>query len=159
MMDGPRVLPRRQVVLTMGGVMLAMFLASLDQTVVSTALPRIIADLGGFDRYTWVTTAYLVASTSVVPIVGRLTDIYGRKWFFVAAIVIFLIGSVLAGLSQSMTQLIVFRAVQGLGGGAIMAISFVSVGDLFPRRNEARARGISQRSSPCHRSWAQRWGV
>ena len=141
MMDGPRVLPRRQVVLTMGGVMLAMFLAALDQTVVSTALPRIIADLGGFDRYTWVTTAYLVASTSVVPIVGRLTDIYGRKWFFVAAIVIFLIGSVLAGLSQSMTQLIVFRAVQGLGGGAIMAISFVSVGDLFPPAERGKSQG------------------
>ncbi len=125
----------------MGGIMLAMFLSALDQTVVGTAMPRIIADLGGFDRYTWVTTAYLVASTSVLPIVGRLTDIYGRKWFFVAAIAIFLLGSVLAGLSQSMNQLIAFRALQGLGGGSIMAISFVSVGDLFPPGERGKSQG------------------
>ena len=92
-------LPRRQVILTMAGVMLAMFLAALDQTIVSTAMPRIIADLGGFDRYTWVTTAYLVASTISVPIVGRLTDIYGRKIFFIGGIAVFLVGSVLAGMS------------------------------------------------------------
>lgn len=141
MMDGPGMLPRRQVVLTMGGVMLAMFLAALDQTVVSTALPRIVADLGGFDRFTWITTAYLVASTSAVPIVGRLSDIYGRKWFFVAGIVVFLTGSILAGLSQSMTQLIVFRAIQGLGGGSIMAISFISVGDLFSPADRGKSQG------------------
>ncbi len=95
-------LPRRQVVLTMGGLMLAIFLASLDQTVVSTAMPRIIADLGGFDRFTWVTTAYLVASTTAVPIVGRLSDLYGRKVFFLGGITVFLAGSVLAGVSQTM---------------------------------------------------------
>ena len=125
----------------MAGVMIAMFLSALDQTVVSTALPRIIADLGGFDRYTWVSTSYLVASTAVLPIVGRLTDIYGRKWFIVAAIVVFLIGSVLAGLSQTMNQLIVFRAIQGLGGGSIMAIAFVAVGDLFPPAERGKNQG------------------
>ena len=113
-------LPRRTVVLTMAGVMLAMFLASLDQTVVSTATPRIIADLGGFDRFTWITTAYLVASTTMVPIVGKLTDIYGRKRFFIGGIAIFIAGSVLAGLSQTMNQLIAFRALQGAGGGIII---------------------------------------
>ena len=100
----------------MAGVMLGMFLAALDQTVVSTALPRIVADLGGLDRFTWIATAYLVASTTAVPIVGRLTDIYGRKYFYIAGLVVFLVGSVLAGLSQTMNQLIAFRAIQGLGG-------------------------------------------
>ena len=135
-------LPRRQIVLTMMGVLLAMFLASLDQTVVATAMPRIIADLGGFDRFTWVTTAYLVASTTAVPIVGRLTDIHGRKIFYVAGIIIFLIGSVLAGMSQTMNQLIAFRAVQGLGGGIIMVNSFTAIADLFPPETRGKYQGF-----------------
>ena len=94
-------LPRRQVVVTMGGVMLGLFLAALDQTVVGTAMPRIMADLGGFDRFTWVTTSYVVASTTAVPIVGRLSDVYGRKGFYVAGTAVFLIGSMLSGLSQT----------------------------------------------------------
>lgn len=135
-------LPRRQVMLTMGGVMLAMFLSALDQTVVSTAMPRIIADLGGFDKFTWVTTAYLVTSTTAVPIVGRLSDIYGRKRFYIAGIIVFLIGSVLAGTSQSIDQLILFRAVQGLGGGSIMALSFVAIADLFPPEDRGKYQGL-----------------
>ena len=126
----------------MGGLMMALFLAALDQTIVSTALPRIIADLGGFDRFTWVTTAYLVASTTTVPIVGRLSDLYGRKVFFLAGIVIFLVGSVLAGVSQTMNQLIVFRAIQGIGGGSIMALSFTTVGDLFPPAERGKYQGV-----------------
>ena len=133
-------LPRRQVILTMAGVMLGMFLAALDQTVVSTALPRIVADLGGLDRFTWIATAYLVASTTAVPIVGRLTDIYGRKYFYIAGIVVFLVGSVLAGLSQTMNQLIAFRAIQGLGGGVIFANAFVSIADLFPPAERGNTR-------------------
>ncbi len=135
-------LPRRQVILTMVGLLLAMFLAALDQTIVSTAMPRVIADLGGFDRYTWVTTAYLVASTVAVPIVGRLTDIYGRKIFFIGGISIFIVGSVLAGMSESMTQLIAFRAIQGLGGGVIMANSFVAIADLFPPEERGKFQGF-----------------
>ncbi len=135
-------LPRRQVIFTMVGLLLAMFLAALDQTVVSTAMPRIIADLGGFDRYTWVTTAYLVASTVSVPIVGRLTDIYGRKIFFIGGIAVFLVGSVLAGTSATMTQLIAFRAIQGLGGGVIMANSFVAIADLFPPEERGKFQGF-----------------
>lgn len=135
-------LPRRQIAFTMVGVLLAMFLAALDQTVVATAMPRIIADLGGFDRYTWVTTAYLLASTTAVPIVGRLTDIYGRKIFYVGGIVVFLIGSALAGTSQTMNQLIAFRAVQGLGGGVIMANSFVAIADLFPPETRGKYQGF-----------------
>ena len=135
-------LPRRTVVLTMAGVMMAMFLASLDQTVVGTATPRIIADLGGFDRFTWITTAYLVASTTMVPIVGKLTDIYGRKRFFIGGIVLFIVGSVLAGLSQTMDQLIAFRAIQGAGGGVIMANSFVAIADLFPPEERGKYQGM-----------------
>jgi EmrB/QacA subfamily drug resistance transporter len=135
-------LPRRHIVLTMGGLMLAMFLASLDQTIVSTAMPRIVADLGGFDRFTWVTTAYLVASTTVVPIAGRLSDLYGRKAFFLGGICIFLVGSVLAGVSQSMNQLIAFRAIQGIGGGCIMAMSLTTIGDLFSPAERGKYQGI-----------------
>ena len=135
-------LPTRQLVLAMVGVLLTLFLAALDQTVVATAMPRIIADLGGFDRYTWVTTAYLVASTTAVPIVGRMTDIYGRKAFYIGGIVVFLAGSVLAGLSQTMTQLIVFRAIQGIGGGVIMANSFIAIADLFPPETRGKYQGF-----------------
>lgn len=135
-------LPRRQVLLTMAGVMMALFLASLDQTIVATAMPRIVADLEGFDRFTWVTTAYLVASTTVVPIVGRLTDMYGRKWFYIAGIVVFLLGSVLAGLSQTMTHLIIFRGLQGIGGGTMMASAFIAVGDLFPPEERGKNQGL-----------------
>jgi EmrB/QacA subfamily drug resistance transporter len=140
--DGFVQLPRRQVMLTMGGVMLAMFLSALDQTIVGTAMPRIITDLGGFDKFTWVTTAYLVASTTVVPIVGRLSDIYGRKRFYIAGIVVFLIGSVLAGFSASINQLILFRAIQGLGGGVIMALSFIAIADLFPPEERGKYQGL-----------------
>ena len=135
-------LPRRQVILTMGGVVLALFLAALDQTVVSTAMPRVIADLGGFDRFTWVTTSYLVASTTAVPIVGRLTDIYGRKMFYIGGILVFMVGSVLTGTSQTMNQLIVFRALQGIGGGVIMANSFAAIADLFPPEERGKFTGF-----------------
>jgi EmrB/QacA subfamily drug resistance transporter len=139
---GPGSLPRRQVAITMAGVMLAMFLSSLDQTVVGTAMPRIITDLGGFTHYTWVTTAYIVASTITVPITGKLTDMYGRKWFYTAGIVIFLTGSLLCGLSQTMTQIILFRGLQGLGAGVMMANAFIVVGDLFPPSERGKYQGL-----------------
>lgn len=132
----------RQVRLTLIGVMFAMFLASLDQTIVATAIPRIMADLDGFDRFTWVSTAYIVASTSVVLITGAVSDVYGRKWLYVGGIIVFLVGSVLAATSQTMDALIYFRAVQGLGGGMIMALSFVTIGDLFPPAERAKYQGI-----------------
>ena len=126
----------------MTGAMFAMFLAALGQTVVATAMPRIIADLGGFDRYTWVAAAYLVASTVAIPIAGRLTDIYGRKLFFVLGITAFVLGSIPAGLSQSMNQLIASRALQGIGGGILMTMSFRSIPDLFPPRKRGRFQGL-----------------
>jgi len=131
-----------QIKLTLIGVMFAMFLASLDQTIVATAIPRIMADLDGFDRFTWISTAYIVASTSVVLITGAVSDVYGRKWLFVGAISIFLVGSALAAFSPTMNALIVFRGVQGLGGGMIMALSFVTIADLFPPNERAKYMGI-----------------
>jgi EmrB/QacA subfamily drug resistance transporter len=137
----PESRSRRQVIITMAGVLMAVFLASLDQTVVGTAIPRIVTDLGGFDRFTWITTAYIVASITFVPIVGRLSDLYGRKVFFIGGILLFLVGSVLAGASQTMNQLIAARAVQGIGGGAMMALAFTAVADLFAPRDRGKYTG------------------
>ncbi len=135
-------LPRRLVIIIMACTMTGLFLSALDQTVVSTAMPRIIADLGGFDRYTWVTTAYIVASTITVPVVGRLSDIYGRKIFYIGGIVLFLAGSFAAGASGSMNQLIAFRAVQGMGGGILLSLAFVIVGDLFAPSERGKIQGV-----------------
>lgn len=140
---GGRQFSRRQVFITLGGVLLAMFLSSLDQSIVGTALPRIIADLKGFEHYTWVATAYLLTSTAMVPVVGRLTDMYGRKWFYIVGIVIFLVGSALCGLSQTMTQLILFRGLQGIGAGIMMTNAFIVIGDLFPPSERGKYVGIT----------------
>lgn len=126
----------------MGAVMLGLFLSAMDSTVVGTAMPRIIAELSGLNLYTWVFTAYMLTSTTSVPIVGKMGDIYGRKNFFLAGIVIFLIGSVLSGMSQSMVQLIVFRGVQGVGGGFIFANAFAITGDLFTPAERGRYAGL-----------------
>jgi EmrB/QacA subfamily drug resistance transporter len=134
-------LPRRQIMITLAGVMMAMFLSSLDQTVVGTAMPRIIADLGGFSKYTWVTTAYIITSAVTVPITGKLIDMYGRKGFYVIGICIFLLGSLLCGLSHSMTQLILFRGFQGIGAGIMMANAFTVIGDLFPPAERGKYQG------------------
>jgi EmrB/QacA subfamily drug resistance transporter len=122
--------------------MLALFLSSLDQTIVGTAMPRIITDLGGFTHYTWITTAYLIASTIAVLVTGKLTDMYGRKLFYIIGICIFTIGSVLCGLSQTMTQIILFRGLQGIGAGAMMANAFTVIGDLFPPAERGKYQGL-----------------
>ena len=139
---GLRSLPRRQIIMTMAGVMLALFLSSLDQTIVTTAMPRIVADLGGFEHYTWLTTAYMIAATVVLPITGRLTDIYGRKPFYIGGIVIFIMGSAFAGLSQSMIQIIISRGIQGIGAGVMMANAFIVIGDLFPPAERGKYQGM-----------------
>ncbi|MEJ7842434.1 MAG: MDR family MFS transporter [Rubrobacter sp.] len=118
--------------LAVAGLMLALFLVALDQTVVGTALPQIIADLEGFERYAWVTTSYLLASTAMIPVIGKLGDVYGRKWFIVGGVVVFLIGSALCGAAWGMLELIIFRGIQGLGAGMIFANIFTSVADIFP---------------------------
>ncbi len=135
-------LPREALVGTIAGLMLAMLLASLDQTIVGTAMPRIVAELGGMEHYAWVVTAYLVTSTVVVPIVGKLSDLYGRKPFYILGVAIFLVGSALCGAAGDMLQLVAFRALQGLGAGMMQAIGFIVIGDLFPPARRARAQGI-----------------
>src|SRR6476659_7770373 len=112
-------LSHRQILLLMGGLMTGMLLAALDQTIVGTALPTIVGDLGGIDHISWVVTAYLLASTASTPLYGKISDIYGRRPVYMFAIVVFLVGSLLAGLSQEMWQLVGARAVQGLGGGGL----------------------------------------
>jgi len=135
-------LPHRQVMAVIGALMLGMFLAALDQTVVSTALPTIVGDLHGASHLSWVVTSYLLASTVSTPLWGKLGDLYGRKIFFQAAIVIFLVGSALAGLSSSMIELIAFRAIQGLGGGGLMIGAMTIVGDVVSPRERGRYMGF-----------------
>ena len=133
---------RRRVLLIMGALMLGMFLAALDQTIVSTALPTIVGDLHGASHLSWIVVAYLLASTVSTPLWGKLGDQYGRKVFFQAAIVIFLIGSVLSGLSHSMIELIAFRAIQGLGGGGLIVGTQAIVGDIVSPRERGRYQGL-----------------
>ncbi len=135
-------LSHRRVLIVIGALMLGMFLAALDQTVVSTALPTIVGDLNGASHLSWVVTAYLLASTVSTPLWGKLGDLYGRKRFFQAAIVLFLIGSALSGLSHSMIELILFRAVQGLGGGGLMIGAMTIIGDVVSPRERGRYMGL-----------------
>jgi EmrB/QacA subfamily drug resistance transporter len=135
-------LSRRAILLIIGALMLGMSLAALDQTIVSTALPTIVGDLKGGSHIAWVITAYLLATTVSTPLWGKLGDQYGRKIFFQAAIVIFLVGSVLAGLSQSMFELIAFRAIQGLGSGGLMVGAQAIVGDIVSPRERGRYVGL-----------------
>ena len=126
----------------LAGLFLGIFFAALDQTVVGTAMPRIIGDLGGLSIMTWVTTAYMLTSTIVVPIAGKLADLYGRRVIYVTGIAIFLIGSTLCGTSYSMTQLIIYRGLQGIGGGIMMPLSMIIVGDIFPPDERGKWQGI-----------------
>jgi EmrB/QacA subfamily drug resistance transporter len=135
-------LSRRRILLIIGALMLGMLLAALDQTIVSTALPTIVGDLKGGSHIAWVITAYLLAATVSTPLWGKLGDQYGRKIFFQAAIVIFLIGSILSGISQSMIELIAFRAVQGLGSGGLMVGAQAIVGDIVSPRERGRYVGL-----------------
>lgn len=122
-------------------IMLATLLAALDQTIVATALPQIAADLQGFEHLSWVVTAYLLASTVTVPLYGKLSDLYGRRRLFVVSISVFLVGSLLCGVAQSMEQLIAFRALQGLGAGGLLPLSQAAIADLFSPRERGRYQG------------------
>ncbi|MEU3607233.1 MDR family MFS transporter [Streptomyces sp. NPDC035033] len=144
---GPAPVPgegqsHRTVLVAIGALLLGMLLAALDQTIVSTALPTIVSELGGMEHLSWVVTAYMLASTAATPLWGKLGDQYGRKKLFQAAIVLFLIGSALCGIAQNMPQLIAFRAVQGLGGGGLMVLSMAIVGDLVSPRERGRYQGL-----------------
>ncbi len=146
-------------------LMLSLFLEALDQTIVGTAMPRIIAELHGLDRYTWVVTAYVLASMTMIPIVGKLSDQFGRKWFLLGGTALFLAGSLLTGASQTMNQLIIFRAIQGLGAGIGMALVATVVGDLFPPDERARwsslfgiVYGVSNLFGPTLGGWLTEHG-
>jgi EmrB/QacA subfamily drug resistance transporter len=133
---------RSRIWVVMGGLMLVMLLASLDQTIVSTALPTIVGELGGLAHLSWVVTAYLLAVTVVTPLYGKLGDLYGRKVVLQAALVLFLIGSALCGLAQGMTELIAFRAIQGLGGGGLMVSAQAAIGDVVAPSERGRYSGL-----------------
>ncbi|MFI2665703.1 MDR family MFS transporter [Micromonospora carbonacea] len=136
------VLHPRQLRLLMFGLMTGMLLAALDQTIVGTALPTIVGELGGIDHYSWVVTAYLLASTASTPLYGKMADLYGRRPVFLFSIGTFLLGSLLAGLSQDMTQLIVTRGVQGLGAGGLMTLAFTIISDVVSPRERGRYQGL-----------------
>lgn len=150
-------LSRQQLIGTLTGLLLTLLLAALDQTIVGTAMPRIIAQLNGFDRYPWVTTSYLLTSTISVPIFAKLSDMYGRKWFFLAGTILFVLASALCGAAgeipgspwDGMTQLIVFRGLQGVGAGLIVGLLFTIIGDIFAPAERAKYQGL----------FAAVWGV
>jgi EmrB/QacA subfamily drug resistance transporter len=135
-------LPRRQVMTALIGTMASMFLGSIFMTVTTTAMPRIITDLGGFSQYTWVFTAYIIAETVSLPLTGKLSDMYGRKWLFIGGMALFTLGALLSGFSHTMNELIVYRVVQGFGFGAMSALGFIVIGDLFPPEERGKYSGI-----------------
>ena len=134
-------LTHRQVQIVFTGLMAGMLLSALDQTIVATALPTIVGDLGGLRQLSWVVTAYILTSTVSVPLWGKISDLVGRKIIFQAAIVTFLAGSVLAGLSQNMGELIAFRALQGIGGGGLLATAQAIIGDIVSPRDRGKYQG------------------
>jgi EmrB/QacA subfamily drug resistance transporter len=140
--DGQPHLSQRRILLIISGLLLGMLLAALDQTIVATALPTIAGDLHGLTHLSWIVTAYLLASTASTPLWGKLGDLYGRKTFFQAAIIIFLVGSVLSGLANSMLELILFRALQGIGGGGLLVGAQTIVADVVPPRARGKYQGI-----------------
>ncbi|ASS74057.1 MFS transporter [Tumebacillus algifaecis] len=134
--------PSRKRTLVIIGLMLGLFFASLDQTVVGTAMPTIIGQLGGIELLTWITTAYLLTSTAVVPIAGKLADLFGRRVIYMIGMGIFIIGSALCGMAESMTQLAVYRAIQGLGGGILMPLAMTIIGDITTGESRAKMQGM-----------------
>lgn len=134
--------PKRQAKAALICVVLAMSLGALSQTLVAAILPLIVADLGGFDRYTWAATSYMVAATVAFPVVGSLSDVFGRRRFLMAGMTVFILGSLLVGMSASIEQVIAFRAIQGLGGGTVMTCCYVAIADLFPPAERGKYHGL-----------------
>src|SRR5690348_14373971 len=137
----PGLASHREIKIILPGLLMAILLAMLDQLIVGTALPRIVGELGGVTHLSWVVTAYVLAATVTTPLYGKLGDLYGRKRLLMAAIIIFLAGSALSGLSHSMDQLIMFRAVQGLGAGGLMVGAIATIGDLVSPRERGQYMG------------------
>lgn len=132
----------RRTAMVVTGLATGMFLGAMDSTIVDTAMPRMVAELGGVAIFTWIVTAYLLASTAVVPVVGKLSDIFGRRLFYLLGVGLFLIGSVLSGQAQAMWQLIVFRGLQGLGGGMMQPVAMTIIGDIFPGEKRAKMQAV-----------------
>lgn len=124
------------------GLIIAMLFAALDGTIVGTAMPRIVGELGGLSLMTWLTTAYMLTSTTVVPIAGKLADLLGRRNVYITGLVIFMVGSALCGMANGMTELIIFRGIQGLGGGIMMPMAMIIIGDMFTGKERAKWQGI-----------------
>ena len=139
--DEPNYLNHQQIVVVLFGLMAGVMLSALDQSIVGTALPRIVSELGGLDKLAWVVTAYLLTASAATPLWGKISDLYGRRLIFQTAIIIFLVGSALCGLSQNLPQLIAFRAIQGIGGGGLMAVALSIIGDIIPPRERGRYQG------------------
>ena len=140
--DASGAFTHRQIVTILAGLMLGMFLAALDQTVVSTAIRTIADDLQGYDLQAWATTAFLITSTIATPLYGKLSDLYGRRPFYLFAIGVFVVGSMLCGLADSMYQLAAFRALQGIGAGGLMSLALAIIGDIVPPRERSRYQGF-----------------
>jgi EmrB/QacA subfamily drug resistance transporter len=140
-MEGPHPTDESRKRLALAGVMLSIFLAAMESTVVATAMPRVVASLGGLEIYSWVFSGFLLTSTVTMPLWGRLSDLYGRRSIFLTGLVLFLVGSALSGAARDMTQLIVFRMLQGLGAGALMPIGMTVVGELFGLERRAKMQG------------------
>jgi EmrB/QacA subfamily drug resistance transporter len=141
--NGAYLLGKRRTLIVFAGLLLGMLLAALNQTIVATALPDIVADLGGFEHYSWVFSAYMLASTVTVPLYGKLSDVYGRRPFFLLAIVLFMVGAVVSGLAPSMTVLILGRAIQGLGAGGLIPLAMAVIGDLIAPRERGKWQGLT----------------
>lgn len=124
------------------GLIIAMFFSALDGTIVGTAMPKIVGDLGGLSMMTWLTTAYLLTSTTVVPIAGKLADLLGRRIVYVSGLLIFMAASALCGMANNMTELIIFRGLQGIGGGIMMPMAMIVIGDLFTGKQRAKFQGV-----------------
>jgi EmrB/QacA subfamily drug resistance transporter len=133
---------RNRIILVVIGIMLSLFLASMESTVIATAMPTIVGQLGGLEHYSWVFSAFMLTSTTSVPLYGKLSDIYGRRRIYVIAMALFLIGCVASGIAQTMTQLIAARALQGLGAGGIMPLAFILIGEMFSLQQRARMQGL-----------------
>jgi len=140
--DQPHARHQERRGLLIAGLMIAMLFGALDGTIVGTAMPRIVGELGGLSLMAWVTTAYMLTSTVVVPVAGKLADLLGRKAVYVSGLIIFIIGSALCGMSQNMTQLILFRALQGIGGGIMMPMAMIIIGDIFTGKQRAKWQGV-----------------
>src|SRR6476469_10779987 len=138
----PMPVDRSRLRVIFAGLMLVLLLAALDQTIVATALPTIVGDLGGLEHLAWVTSAFLLAQTAVTPVYGKLGDLYGRKRVLQSAVILFLVGSALCGLSNGMTELIAFRAVQGLGAGGLIVLTQAVIGDVVSPRERGKYQGL-----------------